>query len=203
LPPPVSDAPFTGRPRLGSRPTVAGRDGQPGARGGSGTPGARGGSGGPGEPGTFGGHDPPALLDQAFDAGTLNALRSAVQAHARRAGMAEGRAGEVVLAVHELAANAIRHGAGQGRMRMWHLGTSLRCQVDDAGPGGGEGDGREEPGSADGDLTVTDPWPPAPGHGLWVAREVADQMEVLSGPRGTRAAVIFVLGRPEPREPGR
>jgi two-component sensor histidine kinase len=38
---------------------------------------------------------------------------------------------DVVLAVHELAANAIRHGAGAGRLRVWKLVRELCCQVDD------------------------------------------------------------------------
>src|SRR5580704_7942627 len=59
------------------------------------------------------------LLDQEFDSGTLYALRAAVQAHAGQAGLSEDRVGEVVLAIHELAANAIAHGAGHGRLRMW------------------------------------------------------------------------------------
>ena len=50
----------------------------------------------------------------------LYALRAAVQAHA--AGPAcRGPGREVVLAVHELAANAIAHGAGHGHLRLWHL----------------------------------------------------------------------------------
>ena len=30
-------------------------------------------------------------------------------------------AGDVVLAVHELAANVVCHGGGKGRLRVWHL----------------------------------------------------------------------------------
>jgi Histidine kinase-like ATPase domain len=51
------------------------------------------------------------ILDQAFDADSLYALRAAVAAHATQAGLTPGRAGDLVIAVHELAANAIRHGA--------------------------------------------------------------------------------------------
>ena len=76
------------------------------------------------------------LLDQEFDSGTLYALRAAVQAHASRAGLSEDRVGEVVLAVHELAANAIAHGAGHGRLRMWDLAGALSCEIVDAGPAG-------------------------------------------------------------------
>src|SRR5580658_7633829 len=61
----------------------------------------------------------PSVIDQVFDAGSLYALRSAVAAHAADAGLPEGRIEDLVLAVHELAANAVRHGAGQGRLRAW------------------------------------------------------------------------------------
>lgn len=81
--------------------------------------------------------EPPDLapsLDMAFDGGSLYALRSAVEAHAVQAGMPHGRTDDVVICVHELATNAIRHGAGSGRARMWRLPGQLRCQVLDEGP---------------------------------------------------------------------
>ena len=58
-------------------------------------------------------------LDQAFDGDSLYALRAAVAAHGSQAGLSEGQTRDLVLAVHELAANAVRHGAGQGRLRLW------------------------------------------------------------------------------------
>jgi anti-sigma regulatory factor (Ser/Thr protein kinase) len=128
------------------------------------------------------------LLDQEFDSGTLYALRAAVQAHAGQAGLSEDRVGEVVLAIHELAANAIAHGAGHGRLRMWERAGALSCEIVDAGPGAGRPSGPSE---------AADPWPAADGHGLWLVRQVADQLDLWSGPRGTRAVVIFVLPRPE------
>ena len=56
------------------------------------------------------------LLDQRFEANTLYQLRAAVLAHAVQAGLPEHHASEVMLAVHELAANTVRHGAGAGRL---------------------------------------------------------------------------------------
>jgi len=126
-------------------------------------------------------------LDQAFDSGTLYALRAAVQAHAIQAGLPESRTDDLVIAVHELAANAVRHGAGAGRLRMWERDGALHCQVDDSGSpasGGDAGPGRNE----------ADRWPFLPGHGLWLVRLVADQISVFSGPGGTRATVVFSSG---------
>ena len=142
--------------------------------------------GGPGRPpdGILG--DGPPILDRAFDSGTLGALRAAVRAYAGRAGFSEARAEDVVLAVHELAANAVHHGAGAGRLRIWTLAGALHCQVDDGDPRPSR------------DLTgpqVSHAAPMRPGHGLWVVRQVADRMRVLSGARGTRATVTFNLPR--------
>src|ERR1700757_560502 len=73
-------------------------------------------------------------LDRAFDAETLPDLRKAVLAQAAAAGMAADRAVDVMLAVHELAANAVRHGAGAGRLAMRVRDGRLECEVSDAGP---------------------------------------------------------------------
>jgi len=56
------------------------------------------------------GADAP-LLEMAFDSGTLYILRTEVLALAGQAGLADHRAGDVVLAVHELAANAAKYGS--------------------------------------------------------------------------------------------
>ena len=46
----------------------------------------------------------------------------------------ESRAGDIVLAIHELAVNAIRHGAGRGRLLIREHDGALHCQVTDDGP---------------------------------------------------------------------
>jgi len=60
------------------------------------------------------------LIDQIFDDDGLYAARSAVSARATHAGLAEGRVYDLVAAAHELAANAVQHGGGAGRLRLWH-----------------------------------------------------------------------------------
>jgi len=140
------------------------------------------------------------LLDQEFDSGTLYALRAAVQAHAGQAGLSEDRVGEVVLAIHELAANAIAHGAGHGRLRMWERAGALSCEIVDAGPVGAGRMTGPSPGGAGrptGPSEAADPWPAADGHGLWLVQQVADQLDLRSGPRGTRAVVTFALPQSE------
>ena len=128
------------------------------------------------------------LVDLEFDSGTLHALRAAVLAHVGRSGLPGERASEVVLAVHELAANTIAHGAGHGRLRMWDVAGTLSCEVADGGPADRDGLAGRSGGA--------DPWPVVEGHGLWLVRQVADELDLRSGPFGTRAIVTFVMPRP-------
>ncbi len=128
------------------------------------------------------------VLDQVFDGDSLYALRSAVAAHGSQAGLAEGRLGDLVLVVHELAANAIQHGAGRGRLRIWNTGTELRCEVTDDGINHGSG-GDAEAGRRDRAL-----WSIEPGHGLWVIRQVADRASLNGSSSGTVATAAFTLG---------
>jgi hypothetical protein len=139
------------------------------------------------------------VLDLAFDSGTLAALRAGVKAHASEAGLPDARAEDVVLAVHELAANAVSHGAGAGRLRIWKLAGSLHCQVEDGEPvaSGHPGEPPDHAGSQAADaadasgLASGHSLPRRPGRGLWLVRQVADRMRILSGARGTRATVAF------------
>lgn len=136
------------------------------------------------------------VLDVTFDAGTLPALRAEVRVSVLRAGLPEGRAEDVVLAVHELAANSVRHGGGTGRLRVWKLAGSLQCQVDDGDLLGAAGPGASHtgPGSSSGRRPVNS-LPCVPGHGLWVVQQVADQVQSLSDPRGTSIMATFGLPR--------
>ena len=130
-------------------------------------------------------HGGGLLLELEFAGGSLYLLRQAVAVHAAAAGMGEQSARNVVLAVNELASNAIRHGAGRGRLRMWDQDGAVCCQVEDAGrvPCGGRAGAGAGPGAAG--------WPYVHGHGLWVVRLLADQMSAVSGPRGTCVTVRF------------
>jgi anti-sigma regulatory factor (Ser/Thr protein kinase)/anti-anti-sigma regulatory factor len=138
------------------------------------------------QPGPLAGHPDPLILDQAFDADSLYALRAAVAAHATQAGLAPGRSDDLVIAVHELAANAVRHGAGHGRLRVWKSDRALLCEVSD--------DGIPQP-PGTGDATQ---WRADPGHGLSLVRQVADQASLDSGPSGTLATISFALDVPGP-----
>jgi len=129
------------------------------------------------------------LLEEEFGRESLYSVRQAVAAHASAAGMSETRARDVTIAVQELAANAVRHGAGRGRLRMQLQDGALVCQVRDAGP-----ERRAGRAAVGADQNAAAGWPHAHGHGLWLARQVADGLSVTSGPGGTCATVVFALG---------
>jgi anti-sigma regulatory factor (Ser/Thr protein kinase) len=141
------------------------------------------------------------VLDLAFDAGVLPVLREEVQAQAGRSGVPDDRAVDIVLAVHELAANTIVHGGGAGRLRMWRLPGALQCQVDDGDlmraleeRASQNGTRAAHPGDAR-DPASANSLHYQPGHGLWVARRLADRMQSLSGIGGTSVIVTFDLPR--------
>jgi Histidine kinase-like ATPase domain len=71
------------------------------------------------------------VLDREFDADALAGLRQAVLGYATACGMPGDRAIDVMLAVHELAANAVRHGPGHGRLRLYVTSSTLHCEVSD------------------------------------------------------------------------
>jgi anti-sigma regulatory factor (Ser/Thr protein kinase) len=141
------------------------------------------------------GAEAAAMLDQEFSVETLHVLREAVLAHASAAGMPDRRATDVMLVVHELAANAVLHGGGTGRLRMHIAAGRLYCQVTDQGTARSNGRpladaaGQSTPSPA----PEPEPWPCQPGHGLWLIRQAADQFTVSTGPRGSQVIVSFAL----------
>jgi anti-sigma regulatory factor (Ser/Thr protein kinase) len=118
-----------------------------------------------------------AVLEQEFDVGSLYALRAAVAAHAAKAGLSLEQVYDVTAAAHELAANAVVHGAGRGRVRLWTSGQFLYCQV-----------------TEDDHVGAPAPWPSEHGHGLWLVGQVADQLSIDHGPAGTTVTTRFPFG---------
>lgn len=141
----------------------------------------------------------PLILTQNFDAGSLYALRAAVAAHATQAGLPELRVGDIVLAIHELATNAIRHGAGRGRLLISKHDNALHCQVTDDGKPQAARAGTGPDTKATSQEGVF--WASEKGHGLWVVRRVADQLSLQSGPGGTIATASFTLPPPSQQPP--
>jgi len=126
----------------------------------------------------------PEPLEQVFDRDALYAVRAAVSAHAIHLGARPERVRHLVIIVSELASNAVRHGGGRGRLRLWTADGTLRCEVSDEGPGiaDPEGAGRRQP-------------PPlaSGGRGLWVVRQLSESVTIECDTRGTRVTADVPL----------
>jgi anti-sigma regulatory factor (Ser/Thr protein kinase) len=124
-------------------------------------------------------------LDQPFDADGLYSLRAAVAAHGADLGAGEELVEELVMVANELASNAVRHGGGTGRLRLWRAGDLIHCEVSDAGPGLEDDDvGRElVPITAYG------------GRGLWVVRQMSHQVDVRTTPEGATITAALLVRR--------
>ena len=122
------------------------------------------------------------VLDQTFDAGNLLPLRCAVAAYAAELG-AGARVDDLVLIAHELASNAVRHGGGRGRLRLWRDDYRVVCRVSDGGPGITQ--------AADAGAELPGPRSEG-GRGLWIARRLA-AVRIDTGPEGTTITAAVLL----------
>jgi anti-sigma regulatory factor (Ser/Thr protein kinase) len=114
----------------------------------------------------------PAALD--FDAPHLPEVRDFVTVHAARAGLPAHRANDLQLAVNELATNAVTHGGGTGRLRVWRAAGQVVCEVSDHGTAPARLAGR----------TLPDP-DSISGRGLALVNYVSDLVRIHTDPRGT------------------
>jgi anti-sigma regulatory factor (Ser/Thr protein kinase) len=133
------------------------------------------------------------MLDREFGTDALAGLRQAVLGCATACGMPEDRAIDVMLAVHELAANAVRHGPGHGRLRIHVTASTLRCEISDPGPASRNGRAAAGTGGQAPSAPGRAPWPVEQGHGLWIAHKAADHLRFTSGPHGSLITAEFTL----------
>jgi anti-sigma regulatory factor (Ser/Thr protein kinase) len=111
---------------------------------------------------------------------TLSGIRALVAEHAREAGVSEPRAGDLVLATHEVATNSIRHGGGEGTLRVWHADDMVVCEVRDRGRLDQPLAGRSRPRLEDGD-----------GWGLWLANQLCDLVQIRTLPDGNVVRLLL------------
>jgi anti-sigma regulatory factor (Ser/Thr protein kinase) len=115
----------------------------------------------------------------------LSKVRALVLQQALAAGLAEGRANDLVLAVSEVAANTLRHTQSAGTLAIWRQAGEVVCEIQDEG-------------------TITDPLAgllkPGPeadgGHGLWLVYQVCDLVELRSDENGTAIRMHMAIGLP-------
>lgn len=101
-------------------------------------------------------------------------FREALSAELEAAAVSELEAGNMLVAAEEVLANAQRHGGETRSVQVGRVGDRFVCEVSDDGPG------------------IEDPLagflPPRPGHdggaGLWVARQLTRQLELVPSPQG-------------------
>ena len=117
-----------------------------------------------------------ATVGYAFgpDAAPLSAVRLQVGGSAAAFGLDAARTADLVLIVNEVATNSLRHGGGSGVLRIWDEGSSLICEVSDAGRIEDPLVGRGEPSA---DL--------GSGFGLWLANQLCDLVQIRTFSTGS------------------
>ena len=118
------------------------------------------------------------VAGRAFGAGELAAVREFVSRRARAAGLSASRCDDLVLAANEVASNSVRHGGGRGDLRIWREHETLLCEVRDGGRLDDPLAGRRRP-----DLMEIG------GHGLWIANQVCDLVQLRSFPEGSAVRI--------------
>jgi anti-sigma regulatory factor (Ser/Thr protein kinase) len=117
---------------------------------------------------------PSNAAELSFTIGRLAELRRFVAEQAGRTSLSAGRIADLVLAANELATNSLRHGGGEGSLRLWSRDGALACEVDDRGRIDGPLVGRRRPRPDQ-----------VGGRGLWLANLLCDLVQIRSGKSGT------------------
>ncbi len=112
----------------------------------------------------------------------MTELRHAVASCAGAGGLSGERLADFVVAVNELLTNAVRHGGGRGRLRLWRTPGAVVCEVVDEGTGLGEVHHANRP-----RLDTPGGW------GLWLAGELTDRMDIETGSNGTCVRITSIL----------
>ena len=108
--------------------------------------------------------------------------REAVRSAATAAGIEAERIDDLVIAFNEAATNAVVHGSGQIAVKLWAGPAVVLCSVKD------EGKRFDDP------LCGFVPPPPSRllgrGLGLWIARQLCDEVDIVPGPDGLEVRLV-------------
>lgn len=121
---------------------------------------------------------PADAATMTIEEARLADIRELARGYAAAAGLKPERAGDLLLAVTEMAANSIRHGGGGGTLDIWQRERRVLCQARDAGYIRDPMAGRRRPA-----LQRTS------GRGLWIIQQVCDLVQLRSSPRGTTVRI--------------
>ena|SRR5919112_5871976 len=130
-----------------------------------------------------GGDNADVLFESGFDLHGIAMIRHQVATCLRAMGFGEAAIEDFLIAVGEVAGNAIEHGGGVGRIRLGRSGRRVRCVVEDRGPGL-PADRHDPPTLARPDAEH--------GRGLWLAFALC-AVELYSTPQGTRVHLTIDL----------
>lgn len=123
----------------------------------------------------------PAIAELTFRKADLPGVREFAAARARGHGADEDTIRDLLIAVNEIATNAVTHGAPPARLRMWAGDGHLYVSVHDEGHW-----------HVDGPPGHTPPPPHATrGMGLWVARRLSGAITFTTGATGTTVTMRF------------
>jgi serine/threonine-protein kinase RsbW len=118
-----------------------------------------------------------------FTVDHLPDVRRCVASHARKAGLGEDHVGDFVVAVNEVATNAVRYGSADADLRLWVDGGEVVAEVCDQG----DWHPKEPPGK-------TAPGPDSEGGmGLWVTRLICSAVHITTGRGGTVVRLHMAL----------
>lgn len=132
---------------------------------------------------------PGAALLWFEDSAGLRRLRAFVADEARRFGLGRSRSADLVLAVHEAAANSLRHAGGAPALRVWAEEDALVCEIEDRG--------RMELKPLIGRV---EPAPDArASRGLWLIQQLADLAQVRRAPTALACGSACGAERPSGR----
>jgi len=143
------------------------------------------------------------LLDVVFGWADFARLRRQVAAQCAAAGLTGTRLDDFVLAVHEIAANAVVYAGTGGRLILRRVASGLRCLVADTIPKGTvscpaprSSDMRETAAVVSAVAAEAEPGEPIgadSGRGLWLAATLADELSITSGPDSTIVSLYMRL----------
>lgn len=126
-----------------------------------------------------------AEIDFALDV-DLHAVRQTAGRAGIEAGLSDERAAELMVVASELATNALVHGRSPGRLRACCDERALTLEVSDTG------EHRLEPLAG----FRPPPWNTVGGVGLWISRQLADDLEIVPGSCGTTVRIRFDVPGP-------
>jgi anti-sigma regulatory factor (Ser/Thr protein kinase) len=112
--------------------------------------------------------------DLDFGPGALGAVRTFTMYHATEAGLPDVQVADLVLVVNEIATNSLRHGGGNGTVRIWQDEDAIIAEVSDNGYFSQPLVGRVKPTAQREN-----------GRGIWLANQLCDLVQLRSAPEGT------------------